>query len=204
MRWARRAFHENALDFEAIVSRAEKAPAGSDGLFFMPYLTGERFGVKTNSRAQLFGLTSRHGTGHLHRAIMEGVAFGLRRIAGIMEGAAGQLDRVIASGGGAKTRLWLEIKASIYGMPIVVPSEPESGIVGCAALVAAALGEHRTPEDAADALVRYEPEILPDPRWQERYDRMAPIFDRLYATGLGFYDDLDALAQSSAPQESTP
>ena len=193
MRWARRAFHENALDFDAMVTRAAQAPAGSDGLFFLPYLNGQRFGAKNNSRAQFFGLTSRHGTGHLHRAILEGVAFGLRRHIGLVKAAGGKLDRLIASGGGAKTRLWLEIKASMFDVPIAVPEEPESGLIGCAALVAAVTGERRTPADAADALNRFGEDILPDPRWQERYDRMAPIFDRLYTGAQAFYDDLDAL-----------
>ncbi len=76
---------------------------------------------------------------------------------------------------------------------MVVPVEPECGVVGCAALAAAALGEFPSPEAAADALVRFKEEIQPDPAWQERYDAMAPIFDRLYLHSQAFYDDLDRL-----------
>jgi len=75
----------------------------------------------------------------------------------------------------------------------VVPAEPECGVIGCAALAATALGEFSTPAAAADALVRFEEEIAPDPAWQRRYDAMAPIFDRLYLSGQAFYDDLDRL-----------
>jgi xylulokinase len=193
MRWARRAFHDNALDYDTIVARAAEAPPGADGLFFLPYLTGERFAVKPNSRAQFFGLTAAHGLPHLHRAVLEGVAFALRHHVKIMEAAGGKLERLIASSGGAKTRLWLKIKASMYGTPIVVPREPECGIIGCAALAAAALGEQASPEAAADALVSYEDEVLPDPAWSDRYDAMAPIFERLYLHSQSFYDDLDRL-----------
>ena len=193
MRWARRAFHENALDYDAIVAKAAEAPAGSDGLFFLPYLTGERLGDKPNSRAQFFGLTAAHGTSHLHRAVLEGVAFAVRRHIAMMEAAGGHLERLIASGGGAKTRLWLKIKASMYRTPIAVPREPECGVVGCAALTSAVLGHHRSPEEAADDLVRFEEEVLPDPAWSERYDAMAPVFDRLYQNSQGFYDALDGL-----------
>ena len=193
MRWARRAFHENALDFDAIVAKAAEAPAGSDGLFFLPFLSGERLGDHPNSRAQLFGLTASHGLAHLHRAILEGVAFALRRHVGTMRAAGARLERLIASGGGARTRLWLQIKASMLGTPVLVPAEPECGLVGCAALAAAAMGQFPSPEAAADALVRFQEEISPDPAWQERYDAMAPIFDRLYLHSQAFYDDLDRL-----------
>ena len=124
-----------------MTARAASAPAGSDGLFFMPYLTGERLGAHRNARAQFFGLGAAHGLAHLHRAVLEGVAFAAARHLRIMEKAAGRrLERVIASGGGARTPLWLKIKASVYGAPIVVPKEPECGVVGCAALAATAAG----------------------------------------------------------------
>jgi len=193
MRWARRALHENAVDYDTIVARAAEAPAGADGLFFLPFLSGERLGDHPNSRAQFFGLTASHGLPHLHRAVLEGVAFALRRSVGTMRKGGARLERLIASGGGAKTRLWLEIKASMLGTPVVVPAEPECGVIGCAALAATALGEFSTPAAAADALVRFEEEIAPDPAWQRRYDAMAPIFDRLYLSGQAFYDDLDRL-----------
>jgi xylulokinase len=195
MRWARRAFHDNAVDYDTIVARAAEAPPGADGLFFLPYLTGERFAAKPNSRAQFFGLTASHGLAHLHRAVLEGVAFALRHHVKIMEATGGKLERLIASSGGAKTRLWLKIKASMYGTPIVVPREPECGVIGCAALAAAALGEHSSPEAAADSLVKFEDEVLPDPAWRDRYEAMAPIFERLYVHSQGFYDDLDRLLQ---------
>lgn len=195
MRWARRAFHEKALGYDAIVAKAAEAPAGADGLLFMPYLAGERLGAHRNARAQLFGLGASHGLPHLHRAVMEGVAFAAARHLRIMERAAGRtLERVIASGGGAKTDLWLKIKASIYGIPIVVPQETECGIVGCAAMAATATGRYARVEDAIDATVRYTEEIAPDPAWAERYARMQPVFDRLYHHSQALYDALDALA----------
>ena len=109
MRWARRAFHEKALSYDEITARAAAAPAGSDGLFFMPYLTGERLGAHRNARAQFFGLGAAHGLAHLHRAVLEGVAFAAARHLRIMEKAADRrIERVIASGGGAKTELVAE------------------------------------------------------------------------------------------------
>jgi xylulokinase len=195
MRWTRRAFHEKALTYSDITARAASGPVGSNGLFFMPYLTGERLGAHRNARAQFFGLGAGHGLAHLHRAVLEGVAFAAARHLRIMEKAAGRaLERVIASGGGAKTELWLKIKASVYGVPIVVPKEPECGVIGCAALAATAVGRFARLEDAVTAYVRYVDEVKPDPGWARTYARMQPVFDRLYAHSQALYDDLDALA----------
>ena len=194
MRWARRAFHEKALGYDDIVAKAAAAPAGADGLFFLPYLAGERLGRHRNARAQFFGLAAAHGLGHLHRAVLEGVAFAVTRHIRIMEQASGRrLDRVIASGGAAKTALWLRIKASVYGIPIVVPAEPECGVIGCAALAAVATGRLSAIDRAASAFVRYAEEVKPDPRWMEVYGRMQPVFDRLYHHSQALYDDLDRL-----------
>jgi xylulokinase len=194
MRWARRAFHENSLDYGQIVAKAAEAPAGAGALFFLPYLTGERFGAHRNSRAQFFGIAANHGLAHLHRAVMEGVAFAVAAQIRSMEAASGlHIERVVASGGGARAPLWLKIKSSIYGIPIVVPEEPECGVVGCAALAATAVGRFSTLDEAAAALVRHSDEIAPDPAWAETYSRMQPLFDRLYAGSQQFYDDLDRI-----------
>jgi xylulokinase len=195
MRWARRAFHENALDYPAIVARAAAAPPGSQALFFLPYLAGERLGRHRNARAQFFGLGAGHGLAHLHRAVMEGVAFAASRHLRIMEAAIGRpVERVIASGGGAKTALWLKIKASIYGVPILVPREAECGIVGCAAMAQTAIGARASLDQAVQALVGYAEEIAPEPRWVETYGRMQPVFDRLYRHSQALYDALDELS----------
>ncbi|MFK0693016.1 FGGY-family carbohydrate kinase [Mesorhizobium sp. IMUNJ 23033] len=195
VRWARRAFHEKALGYDEIVAKAAEAPAGSERLFFLPYLMGERLGSHRNARAQFFGVTAGHGLAHLHRAILEGVAFAVRRHIRMMETNSGRkLERVIASGGGAKTPLWLKIKASAYGIPIAVPQEPECGVIGCAILAATAEGRFADLEQGAGAFVRYADEVAPDPRWAETYARMQPVFERLYHHAQVLYDDLDRLA----------
>lgn len=199
MRWARRALHERRESYDQLVARAAGAPVGSDGLFFLPFLTGERLGAHRNARAQFFGLGAAHDLSHMNRAILEGVAFAGARHLKIMERASGQtIERVIASGGGAKTELWLRIKASVYGVPIVVPEEQECGILGCAAMGAVATGGAASLEAAVSAFVRHTDEILPDPAWQERYARMQPVFDKLYFNSQRLYDDLDSLAETAS------
>ena len=181
MRWARRAFHDNQYSYQRIVELAGEVPAGADRLIFLPYLNGERLAKQGNSRAQFVGLTSAHHAGHLHRAVMEGVAFASRRNIEIMKSRGNRLERLVAAGGGAKTRLWLEIKASIYGCPILTPADPESGVLGCAMLAGVGAGIFNGIDDAVRRLVRYDAEIQPDPSWSERYERMTSFFNRVYS-----------------------
>ncbi|MBW4022323.1 MAG: pentose kinase [Proteobacteria bacterium] len=198
MRWARRAFHEKAYDYERIVALAEGAPAGSGMLLFLPYLNGERLGRNTNARAQFIGLTSSHGAGHLHRAVMEGVAFAAARNLRIMTAGGNTVERMVAAGGGAKTRLWLEIKASIYGCPIVTTAAEESGVLGCAMLAGTGIGLYADLADATDRLVRVTGEVQPVPAWADIYARLAPIFDHAYDNSHAYWTMLEA-AEAAAP-----
>jgi xylulokinase len=132
----------------------------------------------------------------MHRAVLEGVAFAVKRHINILDSISGsRLERVIASGGGAKTELWLKIKASVYGIPMLVPSEPECGIVGCAIMAAVATGRFSKVEDAAETHVSYAEEIAPDPRWTDIYAPMQEFFEKLYRHSQALYDDLDRLPQ---------
>jgi xylulokinase len=192
MRWARRAFHEKTYDYDRIVALAGAAPPGAGMLLFLPYLNGERLGPSTNSRAQFIGLTSSHGTGHLHRAVMEGVAFAAARNLRIMTAAGNRVERMVAAGGGAKTRLWLEIKASIYGCPILTTAAEESGVLGCAMLAGTGIGLYADLAAATSALVRFTGEVQPIPAWAEIYERLAPIFDRAYENSHSYWTMLEA------------
>ncbi|MGK3122765.1 FGGY-family carbohydrate kinase [Candidatus Pantoea formicae] len=194
MRWARRTLHDNNLSYAEVNALATEAPPGSRGLFFLPYLTGERLGSHRNARAQYFGLAANHRLPELHRAIMEGVGFAAARHIAVMQAATGQkLERIVASSGGARSALWLKIKASIYGVPVSVPQEAECSVLGCAALAAAAVGHALSPQAAADRFVHYSEEVMPDPAWQEVYQQMQPIFNQLYFNSQALYDQLDAL-----------
>lgn len=196
MRWACRALHGRQVGYAELVEHAATAQAGSDGLFFLPYLTGERLGAHRNARAQFFGLGAAHGSAQLDRAVLEGVAFACKRHLDLLQQACGtRIERIVACGGGARTGLWLKIKASVYGVPITVPAEAECSIVGCAAMGQTATGRHGSVHAAARALVREASEVLPDPAWQAVYARMQPVFDKLYQHSQALYDDLDGLCE---------
>jgi xylulokinase len=194
VRWARRAFHENRRSYEEVAGAAEAAEAGSGGLFFLPYLSGERFGTHPNSRAQFFGLTAGHGLAELHRAVLEGVALSVRLRLEAVQGGQGRPQRIVAAGGGARSELWLRIKASLYRASYLVPREPECGVVGAAAMMAAATGDAHDLGAAVRRMVSYEREVAPNPAWADRYDQMMPVYADLYRSSQAFYDRLDALS----------
>lgn len=191
VRWARRAFHENSRSYADVAADAERAAVGADALFFLPYLSGERF--QPHSRAQFFGLTAAHGLPELHRAVLEGVAFSVRQTLDKLQGGHGRPDRIVAASGGAKNALWLRIKASMYDVPYLVPEELECGVIGAAMLMASATGEAPSIVAAAERMVRFTNEVLPDPAWTEVYDRMMPVYSRLYDSAQAIYADLGAL-----------
>ncbi|MCQ8242259.1 xylulokinase [Rhizosaccharibacter radicis] len=205
MRWARRAFHEKLYDYDRIVSLAADVPAGAGMLLFLPYLNGERLGERTNARAQFIGLTSGHGAGHLHRAVMEGVAFAAARNLRIMEAAGNRLDRMVAAGGGARTRLWLEIKASLYNCPILVTEAAECGVLGCAMLAGTGIGMFPDLQAAAARLVRFAGQVDPNPRWADTYARLAPVFDHAYQHSQDYWSMLEkAEAEIAADGHGPP
>ena len=99
MRWARRALHRNEASYDAIVAMAEAAPPGADRLLFLPYLNGERLGGVAGARGEFFGLTSGHEAGHMHRAVMEGVAFAAKRNLAVLERKSGRIESIVAAAG---------------------------------------------------------------------------------------------------------
>lgn len=195
VRWARRAFHDNALSYAEVDAAAAASVPGANGLFFLPYLAGERFGAHPNSRAQFFGLTASHGLADLHRAVLEGVAFSVRQELDRLQGDHGRPERIIAASGGAKSALWLSIKAAMYRTPYLVAEEPESGVIGAGILMAVATGAAPDLAGATARMVRFGPEIVPDSAAADRYDAMMPLYSDLYRAAQPFYDRLDRLTE---------
>jgi xylulokinase len=195
MRWARRALHRNETSYEAIAAMAAVAPAGADRLLFLPYLNGERLGGAPNARGEFFGLTSSHGAGHMHRAVMEGVAFAAKRNLAVLERKSGRIESIVAAAGGAR-RLWLEIKASIYDRPILVAAQAEAGVAGCAMIAAVAGGAAADWAEARRRFVSFADEIPPNPEWRDRYLRYAELFDARYESSRPLWELLDALDAS--------
>jgi xylulokinase len=176
--------------FGSLVDAAADAPAAFDGLFFLPYLTGERSPhPDPEARGAFVGLSITHDRPHLTRAVVEGVAFGLRdgldqMIATGMPAPA----QVRASGGGTASPLWRQILADVLGTELATVSTTEGAAFGAALLSAVGAGWHPTVEAAAAAFVRASPAASPGPdaaryaeahaAYRELYPALAPIFHR--------------------------
>src|SRR5262245_4640808 len=171
-------------DFTAFDARAAEAPAGSDGLLFLPALTGAMTPEWiAGARGCFYGLTPAHSAGHLARAALEGTAFGLRDVTERLGSMGVAADRVRVLGGGARSRLWAQIRADVTGLPVERSAVSDSCAVGAAILAAVAAG--RVPDVALGAAAAgavadtVEPQAATGGVYDEMYGRYRLLFDSL-------------------------
>ena len=178
LRWLRDAVGGT---YDELVAEAERWPAGTEGLTFLPYLQGERTPhADPSARAVFEGLSLRHDRGALVRSVLEGVAFGLRDSLELLKalGVAPAAGRV--SGGGARSELWLKIVASVLGIPIERTAVEEGAAYGAALLGAVAAGVFAEAAEAVAACVRIRDTVEPDPEWQKVYEERYVRYRALY------------------------
>ncbi len=175
------------MDFDALLAEAAEAPAGSEGLFFLPYLTGERSPHPDPlARGAFIGMTSRHSRGHMTRAVLEGVAFGLKDSFTLIA-QAGLPDQFEAriSGGGAKSPVWQGIIADVLGAPLVNINTTEGGAFGAAILASVAAGLFDDAAAACDAMIQTAEEVAVGADvdlYAERYEIYRSLYPALQAT----------------------
>ena len=178
--WWRERFGDGA-DFDTLAAEAAAIEPGAEGLVFLPHLTGERSPHLDPAASGAFvGLTGRHGRPQLTRAIMEGVVLSLRAGLDVMRALGTDVDEVRATGGGARSPLWRQLQADIYGLPIRRTAVDEGPAYGAALLAGVASGLF-TDVEAASANVRLRDEVTePDPERARRYEELYAIFASLY------------------------
>jgi xylulokinase len=179
LRWLRDALR---VAYDELLAEAEAWPAGAEGLLFAPYLAGERTPhADPDARGAFAGLSLRHDRGALVRAVLEGVAFGLRDSLDLLAGLGVAADAGRVSGGGARSTLWLRIVASALGLPLErTAAEEEGAAFGAALLGGVAAGVFASVEDAVAGCVRVRETVEPDPAWQEAYAGALERYRRLY------------------------
>jgi xylulokinase len=170
------------LSFEELVAEAAQIPAGSEGLLFLPYLSGERTPYPDPlARGAWVGLTVRHRRGHLTRAVLEGVAFGLKEGFSLMQSAGlGAIEQVRVSGGGAKSVLWRQILADVLGAELVTVNTTEGAAYGAALLAGVAAGAWPDVESACAQTIKTTAHVSPDETSVARYERMYQQYQGLY------------------------
>jgi xylulokinase len=167
--------------FEQLDAEAARWEPGAEGLLFAPYLAGERTPhADPSARGAFVGLSNRHDRGALARAVLEGVAYGLRDSLELLRALGCRVDVGRVSGGGARSELWLEIVASVLGVPLQRTAVAEGAAFGAALLGGVAAGTFADAREAVEACVRVHDEIAPRPEWARRYAEGYERYRALY------------------------
>jgi xylulokinase len=178
LRWLRDAVGGT---YGELIAEAERWPPGAEGLTFLPYLQGERTPhADPNARGAFVGLTLRHDRGALVRAVLEGVAYGLRDSLELLRGLGVEAEVGRASGGGARSDLWLRVAATVFDLPLERPVVEEGSAYGAALLAGVAAGSFADVHEAVEACVRTSGRIEPEPSWREAYEAGYARFRALY------------------------
>ncbi|MEP6925939.1 MAG: xylulokinase [Pyrinomonadaceae bacterium] len=180
LRWFRENFSDGE-SYEELVAEAAKVPAGSDGALWLPYLMGERTPhLDPNARAAFVGLTYNHSKAHFVRAILEGVAFSLRDSLKIFRELGLPIEKIRLGGGGAKSALWRQIQADVYGQAVETIEAEEGAAFGAAILAGVGAGAWETVDEACRKTIRVSEIIEPNVDSVKLFDRQFEIYQSLY------------------------
>ncbi len=181
----RAAREQNRDAYDLLGELAANIEAGCEGLTMLPHLMGA-FSPEYNmdARGVFYGFTLRHTKAHFARAILESIAFMLKRNLDFMQSLGVVVEQVRSTGGGAKSRLWLQIKADVLGVPVVTLEQGDTAVLGNVILAAVACGAFRKLDDACAAMVRrrgqIEPNVATHAAYDEAFAQYVAVYDQLF------------------------
>ncbi len=177
---------QNRDAYDLLGELAATIEPGCEGLTLLPHLAGA-FSPEYNADARgvFYGFTLRHTKSHFARAILESIAFMLKRNLDLMQSLGVAVREVRSTGGGAKSPLWLQIKADVIGAPVITLEQEDTAVLGDAILAAVACGAHKNLSDACAAMVRLRGRIEPNAAtraaYADAFARYCAVYDRLFA-----------------------
>jgi xylulokinase len=185
LRWFRDRFGAGTDDgrdpYERLTAEAARVPAGCDGLLWAPYLMGERTPhLDPNARGALVGLTASHTREHIVRAILEGVAFSLRDSFTLFEEMKVPVKNIRLGGGGARSALWRQIQADIYGHEVEIVEAEEGAAYGAAILAGVGARIWKSVDEACSAAVRVASRVAPQPEVVRQMNINYAAYRRIY------------------------
>jgi xylulokinase len=185
LRWFRDTFAANSAgvreSYDLLTAEAAKIPPGSDGLLWTPYLMGERTPhLDSDARGALVGLTASHTRAHIIRAILEGVAFSLRDTFTLFREMNVPVKNIRLGGGGARSPLWRQIQADVFGQSVEVVEAEEGAAYGAALLAAVGAGAWPSVDAACAATIHVAARIDPQPEAVATMDASYAAFRRVY------------------------
>lgn len=168
--------------YEYLTALAETAPIGSEGLLFLPYLTGERTPhPDPKARGAFIGLNLRHTKAHLTRAVLEGINFGLRDSLELMRESSVEITELRVNGGGAKSPFWRQMIADIFGYPVVTVNSTDGPAYGAAVMAASGVLE-RDISRLCQEWIKVVDRVEPNPESSRQYEEYYRIYRSLYPT----------------------
>jgi xylulokinase len=172
--------------YDLLTAEAAKTPVGGEGLFFLPYLSGERTPhADPFARGCFVGLTLAHQRGHLVRSILEGVTYSMRDSLEIFRDLEIPVKQIRASGGGSKSPLWRQIQADVFGQHVVTVNSAEGPAFGVALLAAVGAGAFKNIQEACKATIKVVKETKPNAKAQKVYDSSMHAYQHLYCSLKG-------------------
>jgi xylulokinase len=187
--------------FDLLTAAAADSPPGANRLLFLPWLYGERSPLwDATARGVFLGLSLATTRGDLARAVLEGAALGLRHNLAVAQEGGYTIDSLVCLGGGARSRLWTQIKADVLQRPVLVPHAPDQAggaAVGDAILAAAAAGIHPHVDAAVAAMVRPMKRLTPNPAVAQLYDELFAVYRDVYPRLQPAFAALAALPDSN-------
>jgi xylulokinase len=191
LRWISDLLRNSAnLSYEQLTREAAAIPAGSDGVLWAPYLMGERTPhLDPNARGTLTGLAASHTRGHVVRAVLEGVAFSLKDTFSLFVEMKVPVRNVRLGGGGARSDLWRQIQADVYGHEVEILAAEEGAAYGAALIAGVGAKFWKSVDEACDTVVKVQKRVEPDPmasktlqkqyeKYRMLYPALKPIFAR--------------------------
>ncbi|MFH1228479.1 MAG: xylulokinase [Planctomycetota bacterium] len=168
--------------YEILIESVKEVPPGSEGLVFLPYLSGERTPHSDpDARGVFFGLSLKHTKNHLVRSVLEGVCFGLRDSLEIMKGLGIPVKEIRLSGGGARSKIWAQILADVLNKEIVTVEPAEGSAYGAALLAGIGAGLYQNAGQACKSAIKIKGRIKPSGKNVIAYDKSYELFKSLYS-----------------------
>lgn len=179
--FVRRAQEQGVDPYDLMTEAAASAAPGCDGVFFLPYLTGERTPhADPNARGAWIGLTTRTTADDLVRAVLEGVTFAMADVVSILRERGIDIEQIRLSGGGARSPFWRQLQADIYGSACCTVNSDEGAAYGVALLAAVGTGRFANIQEACESAVAVTDTVKPDQARMKRYQALHGQYQRLY------------------------
>jgi xylulokinase len=192
-----RAREQGVDPYYLLTAEAALAGPGAEGLFFLPYLTGERSPhFDPDAKGAWIGLTVRHGRPHMIRAILEGATFAMRDSLELIREMGSPVDHVRVSGGGARNALWKQIQADIYGTDVHTLNSTEGPAFGVALLAQVGTGAYASVPEACDATIMTLESTNVDSRAKVYYDKAYKVYRSLYQHLRGAFREISQLVEA--------